>query len=141
MANSIKLEVITPERLFYAGEIELVIARTLSGDEGFMANHAWACKLLDTGELWIQEKGSKEYRIAAISGGYIDVQKTIVIFTDSAEWPDEIDAERALRAKERAETSLMAFPNKGIEIDLAKIAIAKALTRINVKDGGRRRKV
>jgi len=141
MANSIKLEVITPERLFYEGEIELVIARTLLGDEGFMANHSWACKLLATGELWIQEKGSRDFKVAAISGGYIDVQKTIVIFTDSAEWPEEIDAERAIRAKLRAEDSLAAFPNKGIEIELAKIAIEKALTRINVKDGGRRRKV
>jgi F-type H+-transporting ATPase subunit epsilon len=141
MANCIKLEVITPERLFYEGDVELVIARTLLGDEGFMANHAWACKLLATGELWIQEKGSRIFKVAAISGGYIDVQKTIVIFTDSAEWPDEIDAERALRAKERAESSLMAFPNKGIQIELAKIAMEKALTRINVKDGGRRRKV
>jgi F-type H+-transporting ATPase subunit epsilon len=140
MANSIKLEVITPERLFYEGEIELVIARTLLGDEGFMANHSWACKLLATGELWIQEKGSRDFKVAAISGGYIDVQKTIVIFTDSAEWPEEIDAERAQRAKERAEDSLAAFPNKGIEIELAKIAIEKALTRINVKDGGRRGK-
>lgn len=141
MANSIKLEVITPERLFYEGEVELVIARTLLGDEGFMANHSWACKLLATGELWIQEKGSRDFKVAAISGGYIDVQKTIVIFTDSAEWPEEIDAERAMRAKERAQDSLAAFPNNGIEIELAKIAIEKALTRINVKDGGRRRKV
>jgi F-type H+-transporting ATPase subunit epsilon len=141
MANFIKLEVVTPERLFYEGDVELVIARTLLGDEGFMANHAWACKLLATGELWIQEKGEKGFKIAAISGGYIDVQKTIVIFTDSAEWPDEIDTERALRAKEKAENSLMAFPNKGLEIELAKIAMEKALTRINVKDGGRRRKV
>lgn len=141
MANSIKLEVITPERLFYEGEVELVIARTLLGDEGFMANHAWACKLLATGELWIQEKGTRTFKVAAISGGYIDVQKTIVIFTDSAEWPEEIDTERALKAKERAESSLMAFPNKGIQIELAKIAMEKALTRINVKDGGRRRKL
>lgn len=140
MANSIRLEIITPERLFYDGDVELVIVRTLNGDEGFMANHAWACKLLSTGELWIQEKGSKEYRIAAISGGYIDVQKTIVIFTDSAEWPEEIDEHRALKAKERAETSLQATLHDDLEIRLAKVAIEKALTRIHVKGGGFRRK-
>jgi len=140
MANSIRLEIITPERLFYDGDVELVIVRTLNGDEGFMANHAWACKLLSTGELWIQEKGSKEYKIAAISGGYIDVQKTIVIFTDSAEWPEEIDESRALKAKERAETSLQATLHDDLEIRLAKVAIEKALTRIHVKGGGFRRK-
>ncbi len=140
MANSFRLEIITPERLFYDGEVELVIVRTLNGDEGFMANHAWACKLLSTGELWIQEKGSKEYKIAAISGGYIDVQKTIVIFTDSAEWPEEIDENRAIKAKERAESSLVASQKDDLEIRLAKVAIEKALTRIHVKGGGFRRK-
>ncbi len=140
MANSFRLEVITPERLFYDGEVELVIVRTLNGDEGFMANHAWACKLLSTGELWIQEKGSREYKIAAISGGYIDVQKTIVIFTDSAEWPEEIDADRAALAKERAESSLTITEKDDLQIRLAKVAIEKALTRIHVKDGGYRRK-
>ena len=143
MANSFRLEVVTPERLFYEGDVELVIARTLLGDEGFMANHAWACKLLATGELWIQEHGSKDFKIAAISGGYIDVQKTIVIFTDSAEWPDEIDEDRAKLAKERAEHSLKADPKDPmatIDTELAKIAIEKALTRIHVKSGGRRKK-
>lgn len=140
MANSFRLEVITPERLFYDGEVELVIVRTLNGDEGFMANHAWACKLLSTGELWIQEKGSREYKIAAISGGYIDVQKTIVIFTDSAEWPEEIDADRAALAKERAESSLTITEKDDLQIRLAKVAIEKALTRIHVKGGGFRRK-
>ena len=49
MANSVRLEVITPSKLFYRGEVELVIVTTLDGDEGFMAGHVWACKLLDIG--------------------------------------------------------------------------------------------
>lgn len=57
MAKSVQLEVITPSKLFYKGEVG-VITRTLQGDEGFMADHAkWACKLLDTGELWFREVG------------------------------------------------------------------------------------
>jgi len=139
MANTIKLEVITPERLFYEGDVEMVIVRTLNGDEGFMANHAWACKLLSTGELWIQEKGAKDFRIAAIAGGYIDVQNQIVIFTDAAEWPEEIDEERAKAAKERAESKLRIEPKDSVDIELAKLAIARALTRIHVKGGGYRR--
>ena len=139
MANSIRLEVITPERLFYEGEVEMVIVRTLNGDEGFMANHAWACKLLSTGELWIQEKGEKDFRVAAIAGGYIDVQNQIVIFTDSAEWPEEIDEERAMRAKERAESKLKIESKDTVQVELAKLAIARALTRMHVKSGGGRR--
>ena len=66
---TIKLEVITPSKKFYSGDVELVIARTLSGEEGFMAGHAWACKLLDVDALWIREAGQKEFRVAALAGG------------------------------------------------------------------------
>lgn len=140
MAKSIRLEVITPSKLFYKGDIELVIVRTLTGDEGFMANHTWACKLLDAGELWIQEAGSKDFKVAAIAGGYIDVKDYIVIFTDAAEWPDEIDVDRAQSEKAKAEDWLRHPSSDDSEVARAKIAIAKSLTRMNVKAGGARKK-
>ncbi len=139
MAKSVTLEVVTPSKLFYKGEIELVIVRTLMGDEGFMANHAWACKLLDTGELWIKEAGQKEYKIAAIAGGYIDVKDDIIIFTDAAEWPYEIDLDRAKSEKERAEEWLRVRTPENtdnLEVAKAKLAIAKSLNRMQVKGGG-----
>jgi F-type H+-transporting ATPase subunit epsilon len=143
MAKSVRLDIITPEKLFYRGDIELVIARTLSGDEGFMANHTWACKLLATGELWIQEAGSKDFRIAAVSGGFIDVKDNITIFTDAAEWPEEIDVERARNAEEKATEWLKAHgrgDGSSQEIMTARISINKAHTRMNVAGGGARRK-
>ena len=142
MAKSVQLEIITPERLFYRGDIELVIARTLSGDEGFMANHAWACKLLSTGELWIQEKGSKDFKIAAISGGFIDIKNKFIIFTDAAEWPEEIDVERAKQAEQRAAEWLKAHRQLADSDEFldAKVDVKKSRTRINVAFGGARRK-
>ena len=140
MAKRIQLEVITPSKLFYKGDVELVIVRTLTGDEGFMADHTWVCKLLAAGELWIQEAGSKDFRIAALAGGYVDVKEDIVIFTDAAEWPEQIDVERAQNEKAKAENWLTHPSNDDSEIDKAKIAIAKSLTRMNVKAGGARRK-
>jgi F-type H+-transporting ATPase subunit epsilon len=143
MAKSVRLDIITPEKLFYRGDIELVIARTLSGDEGFMANHTWACKLLATGELWIQEAGSKDFRIAAISGGFIDVKDNITIFTDAAEWPEEIDVARAKNAGEKATEWLKTHSkaeSSNQEIIKARISINKAHTRMNVAGGGARRK-
>lgn len=140
MAKSFKLEVITPSKVFYMGDVELVIARTLTGDEGFMANHTWACKLLDAGELWIQEAGSKDFKVAAIAGGYIDVKDYVIIFTDAAEWPEEIDVERAKHEKELAEDWLKHPSADDSEVARARIAIAKSITRLNVKAGGARRK-
>ena len=52
--NSFRLEVMTPSKLFYRGEVDMVIVTTKDGDEGFMAGHVWACKLLEVSELWIQ---------------------------------------------------------------------------------------
>lgn len=144
MANSVKLEIITPSKMFYRGDVELVIVRTLEGDEGFMYNHSWACKLLDIGELWIQEAGAgkDEFRVAAAAGGFIDVKDSIIIYTDAAEWSEDIDMERVLSEKARAEDWLVhhekdADPNDVIK---AKIAISKAITRSHVAEGGRRRK-
>ncbi len=140
MPKSMLLEVITPSKLFYKGEVELVIARTLTGDEGFMAGHTWAVKLLDAGELWLQEAGAKDFRIAALAGGYIDVKDNIIIFTDAAEWPEEIDLARAKTEKEKAENWLKHPSDDDSEIARAQIAIQKSITRMHVKAGGYRRK-
>ena len=144
MANSVKLEIMTPSKMFYRGYVELVIARTLEGDEGFMYGHSWACKLLDIGELWIQEAGAvpDDFRIAAVSGGFIDVKDSIIIYTDAVEWSEDIYMERVLSEKAKAEDWLVqhekdADPNDVIR---AKIAITKAITRQNVAGGGIRRK-
>ena len=141
MAKTINLEVITPSRRFYKGDVELVIVRTLEGDEGYMAGHTWACKLLDVGELWFKEPNNSEYRVAALSGGFVDVQDDIVIYTDDALWADDIDEKRAKAEKEKAEDWLSHdMSNDPLEHEKAKIAINKAITRLNVKNGGMRRK-
>ena len=140
MPRSMRLEVVTPEKLFYKGDVELVIVRTLTGDEGFMAGHIWAVKLLAAGELLIQEAGAKDFKIAALAGGYIDVKDNIVIFTDAAEWPEEIDLARAQNAKQRAEDRLRSPKADDLDIKRAQIALQKSLTRMRVKAGGYRRK-
>ena len=141
--NSVRLEVITPSKLFYRGEVELVIVTTLDGDEGFMAGHVWACKLLDVGELWIQEKGAAkdEWRVAAVAGGFIDVKDSIVIYTDAVEWSEDIDMERVLSEKAKVEDWLGKHPDAeedSEEMQNAKLMLAKAEVRTNVADGGHR---
>lgn len=143
MSRTVRLEIITPSKLFYQGKVELVIVRTLEGDEGFMAGHSWTCQLLDIGELWIQEEGKNqgEFHIAAIAGGFIDVRDSIIIYTDAAEWSEEIDKDRVLSEKSKAEDWLShETKHDPDEISRAQIAIAKAITRMNVAAGGARRK-
>jgi F-type H+-transporting ATPase subunit epsilon len=91
MAKSFLLDVVTPEKRFYSGEVEIVIVRTLSGEEGFLANHVWAVKLLGDGEMRIRESGTGKTLRADISGGVIDVHDHILIYTDKAEWKEDSD--------------------------------------------------
>jgi len=143
MAKSFMLEIVTPEKLFYHGKAELVIARTLSGDEGYMAGHSWAYKLLGTGELVFREAGAKDFKLAAISGGFIDVRDYILVFTDSAEWPEEIDVERANAAIEREQAWLKQNDSKEAnkeEIVEHKLAAERAENRQKVAAGGRRQR-
>jgi F-type H+-transporting ATPase subunit epsilon len=145
MAKSFKLEIVTPERIFYKGDVELVILRTMDGDEGFMAGHTWACKLLNVGEIWIQEAGQSDFKIAAGSQGFVDVKNEVMVFVDAAEWPGDIDLSRAQTEKERAEAILSRRAKIVDEMDEeyrdAKVSLNKALNRMKVAKGGRRAKV
>lgn len=139
MANTIKLEVITPSRLFYRGEVEMVIVPTLLGEEGFMANHSWATKLLDVGEMAIQEPGSGEFKIAAIAGGFIDVKDSIVVYADHAEWQEELDRKRAEQDKQAVEEWLEKNRDSdSLDVRRAEVMLKKAISRMKVAEGGRR---
>ena len=138
--KTVDLEIITPSKLFYEGKVNIVIVRTLLGDEAFMAGHSWAFKLLDIDELWLQEEGSEEFKVAAVSGGFIDVKDTIIVYTDAAEWQDDIDIVRAEELKENAEELIAdKEEHKADEIARAEVAMKKAVTRMRVAKGGRKR--
>jgi F-type H+-transporting ATPase subunit epsilon len=139
MANSVLLEVVTPSKLFYMGEIEMVIARPTTGYEGFMVNHTWACKLLSTGKLMIKEKGASEFKLAAISGGFIDIKDQFIIYTDAAEWAEDIDIDRSRSVMEQAENWLKSHsPDEDSEKNIlkAKLTMSKATNRMKVAEEG-----
>ena len=139
MAKAFHLEIITPSKTFYSGDCEIVIVPTPEGEEGFMADHAWVCALLDVGELWIREPGKTSYKAAFIAGGFIDVKSGVVIFADAAEWREEIDVTRAEQRKADAEAWLSADTpeeKKENEVARAQVAIARAISRMKVARGG-----
>ena len=142
MAKTIDLEVITPSETFYSGPVNIVIVNTATGEEGFMANHAWACKILAPGKLWIKEQEGGEFRCAVVSGGFVDVKDTIHLFADSAEWLEDIDLERAEAAKERAEKTLRNEDHTATpyELNKAEIHLARAKARIKAVHDGPNRK-
>jgi F-type H+-transporting ATPase subunit epsilon len=105
MASTIRLELVTPERLLLSEDVEEVIAPGYHGEFGALPEHTRYLPILNIGILRYR-KGTAWHRIA-LGGGFAEVtSERVVVMADTAERADEIDLERAKRAKERAEASL-----------------------------------
>lgn len=125
------LEIITPERKFFKGDVERLVARSISGDIAILANHIPLVTPLDISVIKIKS-GGEELK-AAISSGYMEVSKDkTTIIVDAAEWPDEIDLSRAEKAKERAEQRLKAA--ESADVGRAELALKRAINRISAKN-------
>jgi F-type H+-transporting ATPase subunit epsilon len=105
MASTIRLELVTPERLLLSEEIEEVVAPGYEGEFGVLPGHTQLLAILNVGILWYR-KGSAIHKIA-LGGGFAEVtHDRVVVLADTAERADEIDLERAQRARDRAEARL-----------------------------------
>ena len=105
MADLFKLHVITPERRFYDGEAYMVELSTTEGDIGVYRNHIPLTAIVAPGVLKIHEEGG--VKEAALMSGFIEIlPERITIMAEVAEWPDEIDGNRAEEARIRAERRL-----------------------------------
>lgn len=126
------LEIVTPDRKFFSGEVESVIVRGMDGDLAVLKDRAPLVTPLKIGKVRIMIDGKE--RVAALCNGYIKVSKEgTTIISDAAEWPDEIDVKRAKEAKERAEKRLKEKP-KGLDVKRAELALRRALNRLEVAE-------
>lgn len=131
MANKMKLQIITPTRTILDTEVESVIISTTEGQMGVLYDHEPVVALLNYKDVAYTEDGQKKY--ATTLGGFVEVTKDkVTILTDASELQDEIDIERAKKAKERAEKRL-AQKDGSIDQLRAEIALKKAIARINLK--------
>ena len=131
MADLFKLHVITPERRFYDGEASMVELSTTEGDIGVYRNHIPLTAIVAPGVLKIHEEGGVQE--AALMSGFIEIlPERITIMAEVAEWPDEIDGNRAEEARIRAERRLK---EESGEIDTmrAELALRRALVRLSLR--------
>ena len=131
MADLFKLHVITPERRFYDGEASMVELTTTEGDIGVYRNHIPLTAIVAPGVLKIHVEG--EVKEAALMSGFIEIlPERITIMAEVAEWPDEIDGNRAEEARIRAERRLK---EESGEIDTmrAELALRRALVRLSLR--------
>ena len=127
-----QVQVITPDRVFYAGEAEMIEFTTNSGQIGVYKNHIPLTTVLAPGAVIIHEAEGE--KIAAVHAGFAEIlPEQVTLLAEIAEWSEEIDISRAEAAKKRAEEPLRAKP-ADIDLARAEFALRKALTRIGVKD-------
>ncbi|MDR1869484.1 MAG: ATP synthase F1 subunit epsilon [Treponema sp.] len=128
-------EVHTPYRYFYSGKAQVVILTLADGEIGIYANHAPFTAVVVTGVLRIKDSDGN-WRVAFVSDGILEVKEhKNVLMVDCAEWPEEIDKERALESKEQAEKNLN-DENFKFETDKAKNKLRRAENRLKVLETG-----
>ncbi len=129
---SFHLKVLTAERCFFDGEVDRIVVRTTQGDVGILPGHVPYTAALGIGGLTVIKDGTD--RVAAVSGGFIDVSKEqTVILARTCEWSDEIDVARAREAAERAQEQLRQKTSER-EHDIAQTKLKKAVNRIRIAE-------
>lgn len=128
--NSFQLRIITPDRVFYEGEVDMVEFNTTEGRVGILPGHIPLTVIVKPGILTISEpEGDRQ---AALHSGFAEIlPDKITILAEIIEWPEEIDEHRAEAAMERARERLRQ-KDSGTDIVRAEIALQKAITRIQV---------
>ncbi len=130
MASTFKLEIATPNRRFFSDEVEMVVLKTPEGEMGILKDHVPMVVAIDIGPIRILKNG--EWLEAFLSEGFMEITKeNTVILCDTAEWPNEIDINRAKAAKERAEERLQRQISQ-IEYVRSRTALARAMARLKV---------
>lgn len=128
----LKLKIITLDGIYFEEEVDLVNLTTSSGNITILANHIPLISSIDISHMYI--KKNNEVTNFAISGGTLFVSESeCKIITNSIEKQNEIDFDRALKAKERAMDRLNGKYGDNIDVKRAEIALKKALNRLSFK--------
>lgn len=130
--NIMKVEIITPDRIFYTGEADFIEFSAEAGDLGVYKNHIPLTTVLTPGLVSIHN--GEETKVAAVHAGFAQILgDSVTLLAELAEWPGEIDEERAKAAKARAEERLTSN-SESIDVKRAEFALKKALIRLDAKD-------
>ena len=148
---TLQVELVSPERILYSGQADMVIARTVGGgDIAFLTGHAPFVGALDIATLTIRSSGEGD-KLVAVHGGFVEVsssssgssgssgssagsdgdsavpETTVTILSDVAELADQIDVDRARQARERAEAQLRAEHDGEVQAALQRAHVRLAV--------------
>ncbi|SUP43551.1 F0F1 ATP synthase subunit epsilon [Veillonella criceti] len=131
--KTMHLNIITPDSTVYTGEVSFIVARTELGDLGILPRHANLVAALEIAPLRIDTTDGKKTYLANF-GGFLEIKdNSVTIVTPNCELPEDIDVERAKRAKARAEERLHS-KSADIDFDRARLALQRSLLRLDIKN-------
>ncbi len=128
--DNFRLQIITPERIFFDEDVYMAEFNTTEGEIGVYAHHIPLTCIVKPGILTIRMDG--EAKEAALHSGFVEIlPDKVTILAEVIEWPEEIDLKRAEAAMERAKERI-AHPDANTNLDRARVALMRAMARITV---------
>lgn len=131
--STFHLKISTPDGLLFDGEVERVRVRMIDGDVCLLAHHTDYVSAVGAGEASIAVADGQVRKAACIGGMLAMINNEASLIATTFEWAEDIDLDRAKRAREVAQTRIAAAKNDDRELMLASAKLQRALVRINVK--------
>ncbi len=127
-----QLEIVTPEKTVYSGEIESLCAPGSEGEFGVLARHRAMLAALGVGRIQFKETGAEDRQVVT-SGGFAEVHGSgVTILAETAEFGEEIDLARAEAARDRARERLGRRRDADVDEARAEIALLRAVNRLRM---------
>lgn len=124
------LEIITPDRTFWKGQASMLELNTTEGQVGIYKRHIPMTMILAPGIMTIHLEG--ENKEAAVHAGFLEIlPEKITVMAEAAEWPEEINLNRAKEAELRAQRRIQAH-DPSINMSRAELALKRALVRLDL---------
>jgi F-type H+-transporting ATPase subunit epsilon len=133
MADELMLEIVTPEKMVFSGNVEDVTIPGTEGEFGVLRGHEAFLTSVDIGQLVFTKNNKKTHY--AVNTGYAEVTANkVTVLIETAERSDYIDKNRARKAKENAEARLERITKDSDEFEKARAALLRAIVRLNVAE-------
>jgi F-type H+-transporting ATPase subunit epsilon len=131
LPTHIRLELVTPDHAVAHEDVDEIVLPCVGGALGVLPGHAPMLAMLDVGQMWYRRGSHKTYVSVAFGVAEILPDRVILLCRD-AERGDEIDVARAEAAAQRAQAALQEVVGNVDDFERARIALLKAMTRLNV---------
>ncbi len=140
LPTRLTLEIVTPDRALLREEVDEVVVPGGEGEFGVLPGHTPLLSMLKIGELWYRQGQEKHF--LAVAFGFVEVlPDRVTVLAQVGERAQEIDVQRAERAKQRAEQRLAQPHMTQVDLDIerARVALLKSLLRLQVASRARTR--